>query len=151
MISYYDLLLMIKENRMPTVIEVELTSDKRIYTMALDLKGNFSHYELKGEETENYYTYLSECFLESMMFDKVIKILDNVLTKKETDYLLNVISPFKKRIKWIGKEYDSARNREFIMINLGNCEFIKLPFFIPKEYYRNMVEGYQYTLEELKL
>lgn len=78
MISYYDLLGMVKEGNAPERIEVKLCSEKaKTYIVEYDM-GEFNYYRLSYVEIEdeNYKYYLSECFLESSMFDKCIKILD---------------------------------------------------------------------------
>ena len=76
MISYYDLLGMIQEGIQPERIEVRLCGDRKVVYKA-DYDGDeFSHYRIDDYEDENYHTYLSECLLESSMFDKCIKILD---------------------------------------------------------------------------
>lgn len=77
-ISYYDLLGMVKDGNAPERIEVSLTyGTSRIYEAEYDI-GEFNHYRLDEDylEDENYKDYLSECFLESMMFNKCITILD---------------------------------------------------------------------------
>lgn len=78
MISYYDLLGMVKDENAPERIEVSLTyGTSRIYKAEYDgIDGDFSYYYLDGNEDESYRYYLSKCFLESSMFDKCIKILD---------------------------------------------------------------------------
>ena len=78
MISYYELLGMVKEGNAPERIEVSLTSGTpEIYKAEYDA-GEFNYYLLdKSLQDDNYRFYLSECFLESSMFDKCIKILDD--------------------------------------------------------------------------
>jgi hypothetical protein len=78
MISYYELLGMIKEDKAPNKIKVHLTPcTSKIYVRENDLDDTFSYYGL-GEEAEDsdYHYYLAECFLESMMFDETIEILE---------------------------------------------------------------------------
>jgi len=79
MISYYELLGMIKEGNIPNKIKVHLTPcTSKIYVREDDLDESFSYYRLdeREEEDENYRDYLAECFLESSMFDETIEILD---------------------------------------------------------------------------
>lgn len=86
MISYYDLIGMVKEGNAPGTIEVKLCSGKaKTYIANYDV-GEFSFYHLEFEDLEddNYHYYLSECFLESSMFDKCITILD------EEDELIDI-------------------------------------------------------------
>lgn len=83
MISYYELLGMIKEDKAPNKIKAHLTSKPRIYEAEYDGK-DFNCYCLskKSIEDEEYKYYLAECFLESMMFDKTIEILDEKKIEK---------------------------------------------------------------------
>lgn len=76
MISYYDLLGMIQNGNEPKKIEVRLCSARKVVYKADYDADEFSHYRIDDYEDENYHTYLSECLLESSMFDKCIKILD---------------------------------------------------------------------------
>ena len=78
MISYYELLGMVQEGNAPEKIRVKISSTvPRIYIAEYDYE-EFNYYRLENEkeEDENYDYYLSECFLESMVFDKCIEILD---------------------------------------------------------------------------
>lgn len=80
MISYYELLGMIKEDKEPHKIRVHLTSEPREYRAVYD-KGvydyfDFNYYELVGKENDDYKDYLADSYLESMMFDKTIEILE---------------------------------------------------------------------------
>ncbi len=76
MISYYELLGMIKEKKAPNRIKVHLTSKPKIYKARYDDE-DFNYYELDDEDDdENYSCYLSDSYLESMMFDETIEILE---------------------------------------------------------------------------
>jgi len=150
-ISYYELLGMIKENNIPLNIEVELAHKKRKYTMAIDTDGSFLYYDLVGHEDENFPSYLSECFLEYMMFDKNIRIIDEILTKEEKEYLANVIKPFKDRIRYIIKKRGSSDTTEYIYIMLDNEETFYLPVFEKGKYYKRMEIEKPYRLEYLEL
>ena len=77
MISYYDLLGLVQEGNAPERIRVEVVrGTSRVYIIEYDV-GEFNYYRLEDDlEDENYHHYLSECFLESSMFDKCIEILD---------------------------------------------------------------------------
>lgn len=75
MISYYELLGMIKEDKAPNKIRVHLTSEPREYKMIFDC-GECDYYELIGKENDNYKRFLADCFLESMMFDEKIEMLE---------------------------------------------------------------------------
>lgn len=76
-ISYYELLGMIKEGNIPQKIEVKLPCVNYSRTYFADYDGEeYTHYYLLEVENadENYSCYLSDCFLESDMFNKCIEI-----------------------------------------------------------------------------
>lgn len=92
-ISYYELLGMVQEGNAPKKIEVSLTyGTSREYYAEYD-GDEFNYYRLDEDklEDENYKDYLSECFLESTMFDKCITILD----KEEFEDTFSGIKYFK--------------------------------------------------------
>lgn len=81
MISYYELLKMIDRNDIPEQLIVRLGGcSSRIFNAEYDGE-TFSHYYLQGEANEDYHHYLSECYLESMMFKKTITIVNEKLEK----------------------------------------------------------------------
>lgn len=102
MINYYELLGMIKEGNIPEKIRVtipHIASKSCVYVADYDDEF-FSSYSLEDREEEdvNYQILLSECFVESSMFDKCIEIIDDNFEEiKEIeldadfsgDYLLN--------------------------------------------------------------
>ena len=75
MISYFELLQLIKDGKEPKRIKVHLAGRPREYYADYDFD-EFTHYSLDGEVDENYRDYLAECFLESDMFDKKIEIIE---------------------------------------------------------------------------
>lgn len=77
MISYYELLKLIKENKYPELIELNLNCGSKIYQAYYD-NCEFSHYALKDENdnNENFKYYLVDSLLENEMFDKNIKIIE---------------------------------------------------------------------------
>ena len=78
LISYYDLLGMIKEGNIPKTIKVQLcnVTYSKIYKAVYDCK-KFTNYYLIGDEDDNYKNYLIECFWEESTFDKCIEIPNN--------------------------------------------------------------------------
>ena len=76
-ISYYELLGMIKEGNIPKRIYVKIASYGMYYVANYEGE-DFNYYELQDKDVidENYHVYLSECFLESSMFEKCIQVLD---------------------------------------------------------------------------
>lgn len=76
MISYYELLGMIKDGNIPKRIYVKLPSlNYGVHYIAEYDYGDFSHYYAE-EDDINYKSYLNDCFLESDMFGIFIQVLD---------------------------------------------------------------------------
>lgn len=75
MISYYELLNMIKEDKAPKEIKYRGVIYKAMYDC-----GEFSYYYIKNvkEINEDCKDYFAECFLESDMFYKDIEIIDKI-------------------------------------------------------------------------
>lgn len=91
MISYYELLGMIKEGNIPNKIKVHLTPvSSRNYISEYDIDESFTYYRLENEKEENddYRFCLADCYLETTALDETIEILD------------------EKEIKQINKSYD---------------------------------------------
>lgn len=76
-ISYYELLGMIKEGNIPKRLYVKIANYGMYYIADYDGE-EFSFYKRQNKDgiDENYHFYLSECFLESSMFEKCIQVLD---------------------------------------------------------------------------
>ena len=114
-ISYYDLLGMVKEGNAPERIEVSLTSGTtEIYKAEYDA-GEFNYYLLQRDlQNENYRFYLSECFLESSMFDKCITILDKEERIEDFEVLIPSEYQYSQCPSWKDKEE---------VIRFMNCNF----------------------------
>lgn len=81
---------------------------------------------------------------------------ETILTNSERKYILNVIQPYKDRVRYISKELVKSGNFFFIRIVLDgfakystNIETIELPYFDEDEKFRYMVTSKPYTLKEL--
>lgn len=79
-ISYYELLKMIKDGNIPKKVNYRISGyleDYVEYTAQYD-RNDFTHYELTNHhrEDESIHFYLNENFLESDMFDESILILE---------------------------------------------------------------------------
>ena len=76
-ISYYELLGMIKDGNIPKRLYVKIANYGMYYIADYDGE-EFSFYKRQNKDgvDENYHFYLSECFLESSMFEKCIQALD---------------------------------------------------------------------------
>ena len=77
MISYYELLGMIKEGNIPKKIKLHMCGTTRIYVADYDGE-DFSNYWLENinDESDDFRCYLAECFLESDMFEENIEIIE---------------------------------------------------------------------------
>lgn len=90
-----------------------------------------------------------------------IYIIDEILDEKEKEYLLNIIKPFKKNVKYIAKVETKGQERIKICYKdyldksdadfIHNHSFFGLPTFKAGTMYRGMELDRQYTLEELCL
>lgn len=76
-ISYFELLQLINDGEIPEKLKVHLTSEYRIYKADYD-QGDFNGYILEDhyKEDDDFKYYLADCFLESMMFDSIIEIVE---------------------------------------------------------------------------
>lgn len=83
MISYYELLQMVKEGKEPKKIELHLVNDSRRYIAKYD-GASFSHYCLENKylEAENFKYYLADSLLESQMFGKCIEVIIEIIGEK---------------------------------------------------------------------
>lgn len=73
-----------------------------------------------------------------------------ILDEAEKRYLKAIIRPFKNRVINIVKE-DCYDGDCYISIDLGNGEYINLPYFKKRTMYNGMEEDKKYTLKELGL
>ena len=77
MISYYELLGMIKDDNIPKKIKLHMCGTTRIYVADYEDE-DFSNYCLENinDESDDFRCYLAECFLESDMFEENIEITE---------------------------------------------------------------------------
>lgn len=80
-----------------------------------------------------------------------------ILDKIEKEYLLNIIKPFKNRVRYIVK-YENlySYNDAYIQICAKSYDnklhdYINLPYFVRGSMYNNMKADYKYSLKELGL
>lgn len=106
MISYFELLQMIKVGNIPKKVKLHFCGTTKEYCADYDID-DFSHYELcnKKEKDEDYKFYLSECFLESDMFDKSIEIVENenneyfYTNDNRYNELVDIVLDLQERVK----------------------------------------------------
>lgn len=72
-----------------------------------------------------------------------------ILDEVEKRYLKNVITPFKDRCIYIKKRNDCETGMEYLHFKLLCNDDIYFPYFKKGTMYKGMVNGKEYTLEEL--
>lgn len=78
------------------------------------------------------------------MFERKEEILDEV----EKKYLVDVVRPFRSKVRSVYKMASVCSNKEFICIQLKDENFT-LPYFKKGTMYKEMQTGKRYTLEKL--
>lgn len=78
------------------------------------------------------------------MFERKEEILDEV----EKKYLVDVVRPFRSKVRSVYKMASVCSNKEFICIQLRDENFT-LPYFEKGTMYKEMQTGKRYTLEKL--
>ena len=78
------------------------------------------------------------------MFERKEEILDEV----EKKYLVDVVRPFRSKVRSVYKMASVYSNKEFICIQLKDENFT-LPYFEKGTMYKEMQTGKRYTLEKL--
>lgn len=119
-------------------------------------------YVEEEEEVDKERGYYNNCYYVDYnnghgYYNSIVEIkkIEEILDKKEKEYLSNVIKPFKKRIKSIYKSL-SLNGCEYIEINIESfntfdTESISLPDFKKGTMYKNMEINKNYTLKDLNL
>lgn len=137
MISYYDLLTIIKdidnEKDYPKVYWHNNYIDKVLYIPTFDsVSHQLEGYHLKNKnlENENIKYWLSECMLESSMFDKCLEIkkkvekteLDKQISKLQSniDILNNEISEYHNIIHSMRDRNNYMKNQLKMIIDNAN-------------------------------
>ena len=123
LISYYDLLTMIKdfdnEKQYPKVYWHNNTREKVLYVPTFDsVNGALGGYHIKNRnlENEDIRYWLSECMLESSMFDKCLEIKK----EREKSELQQTISKLQSDIDLLSNEIGSYHNKIHSMRDRNN-------------------------------
>lgn len=123
MISYYDLLTMIKEyenkKQYPKVYWHNKIREKVLYVPSFDcVNGQLEGYHIKNRnlENEDIRYWLSECMLESSMFDKCLEIKKEI----EKSELQQTISKLQSEIDLLSNEIGSYHNEIHSMRDRNN-------------------------------
>lgn len=150
------------ENKMAEVAKlfgVELNEE-------FGLKNSNFRYKLTTYGLRKRHITLEEWTNSSMLDDlllgkvEIVKKPNSILDKKEKEYLLTVIKPFRDKVIGITK-YDYSTNGEYIHIKLKRTispadyfiplESIDLPIFKRGIMYKGMELRREYSLKELEL
>ena len=138
-----------------------------------DLKDNDIVYYRNGSKravildiNENISCYTLSQYIEDLIEDNNREGLDimkvkrlkptiiyerkEILSKKEREYLSNVINPFKEKVKFISKN-SNGLGYEYIEIAFINNLSMCFPSFKKGTMYKDMELLKDYTLEELEL
>lgn len=105
--------------------------------------GSSNHcYHVNFEDDKGYFT----------VYD--IEEKEEILNKKEKEYLNNVIKPFRDRVHFISKV--KIDNSQCIEISVKNSvdffyDYMRFPPFKKDTMYKKMIEDEIYDLEELEL
>ena len=105
-----------------------------------------------------YYNNRTFTWEKSLLLDDILtgqrKIIKQILTEKEKEYLLAVIKPFKDKVTYIAKQQGFKYNEkipvEFIIIYVDD-EKIILPSYGKGALYKDMKLMEKYTVEDLGL
>ena len=86
--------------------------------------------------------------------DTIVNLPKNILTEKEKEYLLSIITPFRDRVEYISK-HSYRNNYEYIKIKYNEIYnapfFLNLPCFEKGTLYTCMQVDKAYSLNELSL
>ena len=96
MISYLELLQMVKNGNAPDLIYLHLNCGKAYYQMYYD-GGEFDYYGIcdENDEDENFKYYLADTLLESQMIEENIEIIEEpeITPEPEEPMEANVVEP----------------------------------------------------------
>ena len=103
-----------------------------------------------------YYNNRTFTWEKSLLLDDILtgqrKIIKQILTEKEKEYLLAVIKPFKNKVNYIVKQQGlkDKLSVEFIIIYVDDEKLI-LPSYDKGTLYKDMKLMEKYTVEDLGL
>lgn len=95
--------------------------------------------------------YNKQFYSDKFLDQKIEVETQNILNKKEKEYLRAVIKPFRDEIDCIFKHKNDMTFKSYISIKLKDKTYIHFPDLKDNKMYANMELDYHYTLEELDL
>ena len=157
LISYYDLLGMIKVGNIPNKVYLHRLHKKVAYIKDVDVVSN----ELTGnmldnpnkDQDENFKYYLGECFLESSVFDECIEIKETfeeiILNAQKTivDAFRPLIEAIKKIMEIEGLDLKEAEEGK--EIEKLNSELLQNEHFEHKYNEYDLIDIFCYKLNEV--
>ena len=146
-IKVIDLLVkMASEKKLPKKI---LIHDEVYYLLKKD---NKYFYSLNSHYVNEWQRNLDHTIDICGYLNDEVEILEDILDKKEKEFLENLVRPFKKEIISIVKTRVYHGECECIEINFNDeMDSFCLPYFSPNAMYKNMELDKEYTIEELGL
>ncbi len=115
-------------------------------------------HRVKCDSCDNSCWIYNKDLYSDTFLNQEIEIEKDILTKKEKEYLSNIIEPFRDRVISIEKRVDRMdAETEFIVLEINSIsayvprEYIEFPYFKAGTMYQNMEEQQKYTLEDLGL
>lgn len=162
-ITFRELLNMIHEGEQPNKLtcynvewEWDSNDEEYYYRIFKNFNKVYTEDTTLEEVVSDIYT------VKQLAEDKIIHLYGEILDDKEKSYLLHIIKPFKKYVKYIvkiemkGQEkiricYKDYLDKEKDSETLSNYTFFGLPTFKAGTMYRGMELNREYTLEELDL
>lgn len=138
-------------------IKLYREEDNECYTLINCFQNNCKYV---GDDIDINYLYYKEkehgwiLLSNNSNLHRLYYYYEDILDKREKEYLSNIIKPFKSKIRYIKKVFFN-KELEFIIISFeeinDTCGGMDLPLFKKGTMYKNMKIGKEYTLKELNL
>lgn len=100
---------------------------------------------------KKFFKELPNDFTGTLEVEKGYIVEKEILDDVEKEYLLNIIKPFKDKVKDIKKIMGFNQDERYISIRIKNEPSVDLPYFKKNTIYKGMEVNKEYTLKELGL
>lgn len=146
-ITFYELLTMVKDGTAPKKIYVQACGEKHYY-----VRNGRNYTECNGNGSLLRLLVNYGASAQGLVEFNFIHYEDPVLNEAEKKYLEAALRPFKKRIISIEKTA-LLNNKCYLRVMLDNMlgDIMTFPYFKQGEMYNGMEYNKQYTLKELGL
>lgn len=108
-------------------------------------------FEIVKNKNGKFFKSLSNDFTGTLEVENGFIVEKEILDDAEKEYLLNVIKPFKDKVKYIKKIMNFKGDKIYISIQIKNEPSVELPYFYKNTMYKGMEANKEYTLKELGL